>query len=231
MIDILGNTYYTSWIAKILFCVISLIVTGLIIIRFLRQPSRNKPSIMKLLLIIVVSELLIFGALYWDIIIAGNQVSKMCREQGGMHIYKTVAAEGMAGLQGMRGWAEYGFSYVEYVDSRGNVIRSKMFNGEIVKESVDEITSQYIRITKREYVARFIDKSFIKKISHSIVDRSSGDVLGELVYFTIDQGWADRWIPGEYTPWTCGNKEMRNGHTYFLTVSTLVKDVVKPLRD
>ena len=225
MIEIFGTTYYTSWIAATLFCFISLIVFFV----FLLLSAKKRSSIRKLIATFVVLELGIFGIVYWDIIIAGNQVSKMCHEQGGMHIYKTVEADGMAGLFDIQYWSEYGFSYVEYVDSRDEIIRSTLINGKVVKEKVNEISSQYIRQTKRENVARLVDKSFIIKIAHSVVDRSNGDTLGELVYFTIDQGWADHWVPGEYTPWTSCNKEMRNGKNFFFTVDTLVKDVVKPL--
>ncbi len=105
MIEIFGTTYYTSWIAATLFCFISLIVFFV----FLLISARNRSSIRKLIAIFVALELGIFGVVYWDIIIAGNQVSKMCREQGGMHIYKTVGAEGIAGLPGIIGWSEYSF--------------------------------------------------------------------------------------------------------------------------
>jgi len=226
MIEIFGTTYYTSWIAATLFCFISLIVFFVLLL----VSAKSRSSKRKLVAIFVVLELGIFGIVYWDIIVAGHQVSNMCHEQGGLHVYNTVEADGMAGIAGIKGWDEYGFSYVEYVDSRGYIIRSTMNNGKIIKERVDRMTSQYIRITKRENVGRLIEKSFIKRISHSVVDRINGDLLGELIYFTIQQGWADHWVPGEYTPWQCGNKELRNGHTFYLTVSTLIKGVVEPSR-
>ncbi|MBM9617026.1 hypothetical protein JWJ90_22460 [Desulfobulbus rhabdoformis] len=228
MIEIFGTTYYTSWLATILFCLITVIITVIIILGLRLMSARNRPSIKKLLIVFGAFELVIFGILHWDIIVAGHQVSKMCREQGGMHIYKTVAADGMAGMSGIRGWSEYGFSYVEYVDSRGDVIRSTIINGEIVKERVDKITSQYIFKSKRENIAKIVDKSFIKKITLSVMDRDDGNVLGELIYFTIHQGWADHWVPGEYKPWKCCNKGMRNGRSVFLTGSGLIKEVVKP---
>lgn len=228
MIEIFGTTYYASWIVTTLFCLISLIFAVIIMLVIWRLPKKERSSKKKLLIFVGVFELLIFGILHWDIIVAGHQVSKMCREQGGMHIYETVEADGMAGMSGIRYWSEYGFSYVEYVDSRGDVIRSTMVNGERVKERVDKITSQYIRITKRENVASLVDKSFLQKITHTVEDRSDGTVLGELIYFTIDQGWADHWVPGEYTPWVCCNKGMRNGRSVFLTLDELVKDVVTP---
>lgn len=228
MIEIFGTTYYTSWIVTTLFCFISLIFAVIIMSVIRRLPEKDRSSKKKLLIFAGVFELVIFGILHWDIIVAGHQVSKMCREQGGMHIYKTVEADGMAGMSGIRGWSKYGFSYVEYVDARGDVIRSTMVNGERVKEKVDKMTSQYIFKSKSENVARLVYKSFIKKMTLSVVDRDDGNVLGELIYFTIHQGWADHWVPGEYTPWSSCDKGMRNGRSVFLTGSGLIKEVVTP---
>ncbi len=221
MITLFGTTYFTAGLALILFCFISSIV--LLIFRpFSAKASRERKRAF------FIVELVLFGLLHWDIIVAGHQVSKMCREQGGMHIYKTVEADSMAGLFGIKYWSEYGFSYVEDNDSRGNIIRRSMINGEIVKERVDKITSQYIRITKRENVGRLVDKSFIIRITHTVNDRADGAILGELIYFTIDQGWADHWLPGEYTPWKFCNKTTRNGSTVSLGIDELVKNTVIP---
>ena len=231
MIEILGTTYYTHGYAALLFVLIAVVTLTLFSIFRWRYPKAIQLPKGKLLALKATFLVVLFFALHWDIILVGHQVSKLCKEEGGLHVYKTVKADSVAGLYGIKYWSEYGFLYVEDVTTLGGKVRLSMVGGEVVKEPINEFISPYEFKSKSEFnIARYVKKTLIWKDRKFIVDRQTAEVLGEYTCFIIGQGWADQWLPMNYIPWQCGNVKFVDEKKEYLTSSSLVKAVVKPKR-
>lgn len=231
MIEIFGTTYYTHGYATILFGVLSvmLIIGSLIVVG--RVPKQKRTTKGKYFALMVGLLMALFGALHWDILFVGHQVTNLCKEEGGLNVYKTVEADGVVGLYDAEYWSEYGFSYVEKVALSGAKIRSSIVDGVVEKKSVEEFKSQYELKSETEFnVARYAKKSLISKEKYTVVDRKTKEVLGEHVYFLIGQGWADHWLPMTYTPWQCGKKVRVGKKMKHFTGTDLVKTVIKPTK-
>ncbi|MGH8120044.1 MAG: hypothetical protein ACRESK_05445, partial [Gammaproteobacteria bacterium] len=86
--------------------------------------------------------LIIFLIGYTDVIYISLKARKLCREEAGLHVYKTVAAEGFLGDISIDYWAKYGFRYVESYFQRRKTIFT-LQDGTIVRETVPEFISRY----------------------------------------------------------------------------------------
>ncbi len=225
-IIVFNTTYFVHGQATILFCLLSFVV--LLIFRpFSAKASRERKRGF------IIVELILFGLLHWDIIIAGQQVSWMCRKYGGMHIYKRVESDSIAGMAGGTYWLDYGFSYVEsYINYKGDIFRWSRRNGKVISEKVDKMTSRYIYKHRYKYVGRLVNKSMITKNTVSVVDRSNGSVLGEIIDFSIQPGWADQFPFIKPSGWShCDCSIHQNGHyAYSLTSTDIIREVVKPVK-
>ena len=140
------------------------------------------------------------------------KAEKLCKEQGGLHIYKTVETDGFFGGGGIKYWSKYGFSYVENVGVGGKYYRQSIRNGEKVEEEIDEFTSRYqVGVGGPE---ERINLRIRRARSASVKDRQTGEILGELIIFKIYPSWFDIFtlslLPVEYNPWLCGEEAPEN---------------------
>ena len=172
-----------------------------------------------------------FVAVTWDVWLLSREANQLCREQGGLHIYKTVEADGFIGVSSIKYWNDYGFSYVE-AGGKGKRFHITLVDGEENYEVVEQYDSRYATNSKT-YVAV---GDGIFRSQYWIEDVKTGEVLGELVTFTGDRGWADNWLPNalllpvEHSPWICGDlidpdKPRYNNH---YVPHHIVKATLKP---
>ena len=163
---------------------------------------------------------------FWDVLTIAYEADKLCKEQGGLHVYKTVEAESFAGSTGIEYWSKYGFKYLEAYGKR-----ITLRDGKPHYESVDiakyKSRYQYYGAVE-DVVGRFERSRYI------VDDRRTREKLGELVTFSIYPGWFDRLflglLPVEFNPWICG-EEPPPGVTKYgehLYSDDLIRATVKP---
>ena len=56
---------------------------------------------------------LAFGVAYGDVFLIARDAKRLCETEAGMKIYRTVEAEGFAGVSSLGAWSERGFDFVE----------------------------------------------------------------------------------------------------------------------
>ena len=170
----------------------------------------------------------LFIALHWDIAATSYKVNKLCREQGGLHVYKTAEVEGFLGGVSIEAWSEYGFSYVEMLGAYGDKYRYTIKDGREHREIIDEFKSQYMLDSDSKQV-----DEHVKRVRRTIRDRHNGEVLGDLVFFNVYPGWIDRFyyklVPIPFSPIQCGvdrQKGKRNSINRYYT-SDLITSTLK----
>ena len=105
-----------------------------------------------------------------------------------MHVYKTVEAEGFYGVVDMNYWLQRGFKWIESSARPSKYIRGTLKEGKLVVEKVGSLLSEY------EYVLEPVDvlQSYFERNREVVRHREKREVLGEIIYFHIYRGWADR---------------------------------------
>lgn len=164
---------------------------------------------------------------YWDVYQIAKEAERLCREEAGLHVYKTVEAEGVSGIHPTKAWFEYGFSYIENETILGGKKRYTLQNDVITEEEINSFRSHYKYSTDSEVLDMPFTRN--KKI---IQDQQSGEILGQITSFSIYPGWLDSrllgllgftWIPprcdGDYPP--------ERGKT-ILYYDDLIRHIIKP---
>lgn len=76
------------------------------------------------------------------VLMLSYEAKGVCREQGGLHVYRTVEADGILGGWGIETASKYGFKFVE--DGAGERMkRWTMVDGKPVSESITAYSSKY----------------------------------------------------------------------------------------
>ncbi|MBI2800433.1 MAG: hypothetical protein HYX63_09115 [Gammaproteobacteria bacterium] len=125
---------------------------------------------------------------YFDVVKIARAAEHLCTTEAGMHIYKTVEAEGFYGVIDIDPWLKRGFKWVEISDGPKKYLRGSMKDGRVFVEPVMTLISSY------EYAFEPIEvwKSHFERNREVVRHRESREVLGEIIYFHIYRGWADR---------------------------------------
>ncbi len=135
---------------------------------------------------------------WWDVYQTGAKVTRLCHDEGVLHIYRTVEADGFLGGSSIEYWSKYGFKYVEGGGTKHRKFRASIKDGKAVDEEVPEYISRYQWKGKEDHVPI---TPLIERSSSHVIDRQTGEELGTLVWFTIEKGWFDRLamvvLPGE----------------------------------
>ena len=163
---------------------------------------------------------------YYDVVKIAREAEHLCTTEAGLHVYETVEAEGIYGLRDIHYWTKYGFKWLEYTDVLGNYIKLQLNGVEAVKEQVEMLDSRYeYRAVSHEPISLFFERS-----RDYVRDRTSGRILGDVTYFHIFRGRADRLIDMgfTFTPPICwqGKPAKRGGKRLYLP-NDLVEAVVK----
>jgi hypothetical protein len=220
--EIFGTRYYTHGFGLLfvfpfaIWFFVSLVLTlkGLV----LERTFKWRGLVLSFCLIVVT-----LVVVFWDVYQIGQQAISLCNEKAGLHVYKTAEAEGFLGVGGIRGWGEYGFKFTEREDGKDK-IRYFYENGKPTYKKVDQFLSWYeLLITRKQLTPKIMIHQY------QIVERSNNEVLGEILQFTIDGGWADMAFYGltgfTYTPWKCKGNRMGDASPI-----DIVKVVLKPIR-
>lgn len=164
---------------------------------------------------------------FWDVYMIGRDADRLCNEQGGLHVYKTVEADGFLGGGSIERWSQYGFSYVESGGMGDKKYRTSIQDGKVLTKEVSEYISRY-RLAGENHTP--IHNS-ISRSSLQIVTRKNNEVLGELIYFSIYPGIFDgvllKLLGSGPVLWQCGN-EPQAGRKDTLGYGDVVMAVLKP---
>ena len=171
-----------------------------------------------------------FVAVSWGVWSISREANRLCRAEGGLHVYKTVSAEGFFGASSIKYWSQYGFKYVESAGS-GRYSIWTLVDGEKNHEYRDELTSRYA-VNSKTYVP--VGNDFFRS-RYWMKDVQTGETLGELVTFTGPRGWTDNWLPGlmEGSPWICGKwvpEELQEKYGKTYGRQDLIKSTLLPER-
>ena len=145
------------------------------------------------------------AAPWWDVYRLSSEATRLCVEQGGLHVYKKEKAEGFIGSSSIQYWSKYGFNYLEGGDER-NKFRWTISNGNVLREKIQDFKSQYIlKITKNNKPIT----NYFRKSIYQVNELNSGEELGNLVIFRIHPTIIDTVLlnifGGSIIFWDCGN--------------------------
>lgn len=143
-----------------------------------------------------------------DMIYLSWQARRLCAAESGLHVYRTAQTDGFLGDSAIDHWSAYGFEYVEKLkprrDGQPPVVRYVMADGEVTWARYPSLRSRY---QYRGPLMRRVSYQ-VERRSRTVEDRTTGELLGELVSFAVYPGWFDRSVlavlPGTWRPWTCG---------------------------
>ncbi len=182
--------------------------------------------VIKIISILCVWFIAVFIA-YWDVYQISKEAERLCQEEAGLHVYKTVEADGLAGVFELEDWIEYGFTYVENETIMGGKKRYTLHDDLIVEEKVNSFISDYEYVKNIEVLEMPFNRS--RKI---IQDRTSGEVLGEIVSFAVYPGWLDSRLLGfmgfTWSPVGCDGDYLPQHQKITLYYDDLIKAVIKP---
>lgn len=168
-----------------------------------------------------------FVVAFWDVYLIGQQATKLCKEQAGLHVYKTVEAEGFIGDSSIDYWSKYGFKYVEKRDFNDK-IRYTIIDGKSKYEQVDEFHSKYEYLCEKKFVG-----NRIIKVTYYMKSTSGVDVLGTYILFVVHGGWVDMLFINltgfSYSGWEC-RQTMLNNEGFEFDSDDLIRATLKPVK-
>ena len=101
----------------------------------------------------------------WDVFAISREAGKLCSEQAGLKVYRTVEADGFLGDSSIEIWSKFGFSYVES-GGGDKMSRYTMQYGKAVHQRIQEFISRYQSKTGDSHVV--IGKHFSRS-SHQVI--------------------------------------------------------------
>ncbi len=203
MIEILGTTYYITEMTQWVYFIFYFLPTSII---FIVIAIKLKPKRVVGRAVLGMLSLMVITLPVWDVIVIGQEASQLCKEESGLHAYKTAEADGFLGASAIKKWSKYGFLYIENI-TRGRAYRYSM-EGSVplsAQIQIEKLISKFTIARSSESVAHQIERH-----ATMVKNRKSTDILGELIYFMIYPGLFDSFIlsvtPTTFTPWTCGRE-------------------------
>ena len=183
----------------------------------------------------ILFSLILLGLPWLDVYRISHEAGSVCKEQGGLHIFKTVEADGFIGGL-IEDESKYGFNFTEGSDGKNNKFRWTMVDGKAVKEKISDYKSRYELQIKEKRVRI---NGYLQRTRYQVDDRISGEVLGELVIINIRSTLLDAFflssVGGSVTGWRCGNEAPEgeggyepNSKKYLYGPSDLIKAILKP---
>ena len=225
--------YFTGagWFGYVFYVPLALGLVGLLyafVVRKIRAKLIRWP-----VLVILVTALI--TAPLWQALSISYQAEKLCKEQGGMHVYKIVETEGFIGGL-IQDWSKYGFKFTEGTDGK-NKYRWSITNYNVNKENIQTYQSHYEVIAKEKlsHINRYI-----KRTIYQVIDNSNEEILGEFIYLSIYPSEFDAFslslLPVENSLWICGIEAPQGkgsysseDNKYIYHTSDLIKAVLKPV--
>jgi len=133
----------------------------------------------------------------WDVAIASAQMARLCPEAG-LKVYRTVEVEGyLTNFGGNLGEiTRSGFSYLEEQSTPERILIFTKKGNRVVKTVVDLRETHYVIRSRYQYRHRSIEQVKgalnVAEWKSVVVDRTTGDVLGQAVSYSAFPGWVDR---------------------------------------
>ena len=150
---------------------------------------------------------------YGDVFVIALEAKRLCGDEAGMKVYRTIQADGILGYVSVRDHQGHGIKYVESATSSGRpLLRESIENGEYTEERIDTFTSQ-VQLARNE-TRRTIG---IVRVQDLLIERSTGSMLAEIIAFEFYPGWIDSRLLGllgfSWTPPRCDDDYVpRQGH-------------------
>lgn len=163
---------------------------------------------------------------YGDVLVIAVNAQRLCHEETGTKVFKTVETDGFLGGAGIVGWSSYGFKYIE--QWIGTYYRVTMVAGEEVRERIAAPTSRY------EYANESTGMAFqVVRNTKLIRDRTTMEILGEASSFAIFPGWADRMFLGftgfSWSPPICIAPDQTPRPGASIGSNDFIKKILKPV--
>jgi len=230
MIELFGTNYYFSGIGRLGY--IALYIPAVIIAAIFIQitfakilPKAIQHTFFWVMLVIAITFPL------WDVYRISHEAKRLCEGEGGLHIYKTVEeVEGFLG-DSIEGWSKYGFKFTEMERKDFNdeiiITRYVIKDGEMTWTRENELLSRYGLFGPG---AKLIN-NHIEKHRMYAKDIETGEILGELIYFTIPPAWIDARRLFEYQPVFCGREPPPDsGRTNLYNSADVILNTLKPAK-
>jgi hypothetical protein len=228
MITIFGTTYYT-WLAPYpLLFIIAFLIFLVLVFMLDHWIKTRRIKIPKGLAIWIIVLFVLEVILFWDVAWVAHEAKRLCKEEGGLHVYKSTYSDGFVGTTDINYWSNYGFKYVED-ELSGRKFRFYLKNGKREKERISKFKSIYKISNRDERLNRYI-----KKTNYRVKNLITDQISGELVNFIIYPGKVDSFLLGKtgltFVPWICGNKQYDQAKNKYveITVTDLIKSTLTP---
>ena len=227
--------FYLTELGKGAYVIYAFVTVVVAVIVYQKLLSRLQTRALRFALLAALTLPILLAPL-WDVYQISMEAKQLCSEQAGMHVYRTVEAEGIRSGD-TEFWLKYGFSFVEDIGAGGKKYRYFLLNGKVSAEEIsifvtDFISSYQVQTAQSHIV---IGKHF-ERSSAQVIDRRTQEVLGELVTVFIYPGWLDKISIGltgggsGFSPWRCGDKAT-SGKNENLTLRDLIAATIKPTYD
>jgi len=225
MITIFGTTYYT-WLAPYpLLFIIAFLVFLMLVFMLDHWIKKRRIRITKGLAIWIIVLFVLEVILFWDVVWVAHEAKRLCKEEGGLHVYKTVEVESLPNQRIIKEkeinrLLDLGYGYVvnSNIENGKEVLyRYSKENGLLIKREIYDFSSRYQMDSNNygEVINRYLKKDVLY-----VTDKETGCILSEAVLFSIYPGRVDSWLLGKsglsFTPWFCGD------HGYDLFEKTLL---------
>jgi len=139
------------------------------------------------------------GAMFWDVIGTTFAMRKACATEAGLHVYKTVEAEGFYSNRFYKNAVDFGRSPYAYVE--GDTERWYRQNGEVKHESIAKSSGRYQLLSLRDEVLPHNMSRWQMVIKDSLTEQ----ILASSVTIRAHPGWLDRVLLAHWGPavWIC----------------------------
>ena len=133
---------------------------------------------------------------FWDVLSTSNQMARLC-PAAGVRVYKAVEVEGYLTNFGGEGDVLRGqMNYLEEQTRPNKISIYTKQENKLVEQIVDPTKMPYVIKSRYEYrygsAEQLEGAKNIAKARSVVVDRISGEILGEAVSYTAFPGWIDR---------------------------------------
>lgn len=199
--------FYMSGLGKIAYLVLYVPAVLLFLTVLYRLWLRLLPTIWLRRSVMLLLTLFFAAAPWLEVYYISMEAQRLCHSQAGLHVYRVVEAEGFLGGGMDKFRAEHGFKYVES-GGGDKMSRYTMHDGKVVHQRIQKFISRY-QVTEGD--SHVVVGKYFARTSYQVVDRQTGEVLGDLVVFGIYPSLLDSIAVGltgmgsGFHPWSCGD--------------------------
>ena len=221
--------FYLTELGKGAYVIYAFVTVVVAVIVYQKLLSRLQTRALRFALLAALTLPILLAPL-WEVYRISMEAKRLCHEQAGMHIYRTVEADGFLGDSGIEIWSKRGFRYVES-GGGDKMSRYTMQDGKVVHQRVSEFMSRYQSTVgdNNKVIGKYFSRS-----TDLVIDRQTQEVLGELVTVFIYPGMLDKFSIGltgmgsGFSPWHCGDEPPPGSEVLRLGGTDVVLATIKP---